>query len=213
MSEILLVNPRHRRRRSNPHKHHRKHVARRSNPHKRHHRRKNPMSMSNIKNSSVAVLKEGAVGAAGGLLADVVAGYANPYLISSLGISSSPATTLAVKLVSAILIGMVGNKLARGYGKDLSVGAATVAIHDFAKVELAAAMPTLPLGDYMTIAPSVGSNRGATYNPQANGVNALRQSTYRPVGAYLTLKRGNPSARGGMGEYLGDAAYAMGIPT
>ena len=96
----------------------------------------------------------------------------------------------------------------KGRGQELAVGAATVTIHDFVKLQLQQSMPGVPLGDYMTQAPVVGNS----------GKGALSRF-YRPVGSYLTGKGSNNLRRvvqaKPMGQYLsgmGDTTFANGIP-
>jgi len=215
MAEILLVNPRRRRHKhrhmsalqrryfGNPrrrsHRHHK-------NPHRRrHHYSRNPMGA--IGAQFMPVLKAGAIGAGGGLLTDIVAGFANPQLNSLLGgmLTSNPAAIALSKILYAVGVGWLGGKVLKGQGHALAVGGATVAIHDFAKVELAAAMPSLPLG-YVSYGPVVSG--------VPSSLQATRAASYRPVGRIGKYLRAVPQR--GMGQYMsgmGDATYGNGIPT
>lgn len=206
MSQVLLLNP-HSRRKSRRRKMTAKQRRYFGNPSRRSHRRvhrrrhhyhHNP-TVSNISGSVMPTLKGGLIGAVGGLGSDVVYGLLCNSVSAVPTFAANPAVATAGKLATSILIGIVGNMVMRGKGGELAVGAATCAIHDFAKSQLQAAMPTLPLGDYLTAAPTVG----------ARGRFALSRS-YQPVGSYIT-GRGSKRPRA-MGEYLGDSMFRNGIP-
>lgn len=181
MAEILLVNPRRRRRKTkarranpkrrravahkrrrrrnpvamlNPRRRRRRNPAARSVITRRFRRRRNP-SLRGLSAGVMPTLKAGAIGAAGAIGLDVLWGQGSKYLPAS--IAGSPLAQYAAKLAGAILVGIVGGKVLRGRGRDLAVGAATVVLHDAAKAQLQASMPSLPLGEYLTYAPSVGT--------------------------------------------------------
>lgn len=190
MAEILLVNPRRRKRRksatrsrrrrhSAPRAHRRRRrrtVARRRhnvymNPrHRRsrrrltrgYRRRRNPSlrgSISGVKNALVPTLKAGLIGATGALGLDLLWGYGSRYLPAT--IAGSAWAQYAAKLLGAILVGMLGNKLMPGRGRDLAVGASTVVLHDALKAQIRSSFPSVPLGEYLTYAPAVGTMRRA----------------------------------------------------
>jgi hypothetical protein len=144
-TSIVHTNPRRRRRSS----------LTRSVRRRRHH---NP-SLRGLAGGAVPMLKAGAIGAAGALGLDVLWGYGKGYLPAS--IAGSPLAQYAVKLAGALLVGIVGNKVLRGKGRDMAVGATTVVLHDAMKAQLQNAFPTLPLGEYLTYAPTVGRTRRA----------------------------------------------------
>jgi hypothetical protein len=214
---------RHTARRSNPHR--RQHHARRRNPIRRHHYRRNP-SFGNIGNKIMPTVTDGAWGAGGALVADLAYGFGSPYLPAA--IVSTPGTPIyfLIKALLALGVGIGGNLVVKGKGHQLAVGAMTVAIHDFAKAQLLAMMPTLPLGAYLQVAPSVGVSGlrdapgyqpGAPglYNPRIRGAAALRQDTYRPVGRMGRIGGDMGVYLGGMrgaGTGLAYANYADGIP-
>lgn len=211
MAEILLVNPRRRkrkmsakqakyfgkrrRRRARASAAPRRRRRRRSNPtaflnprrrrsrrsitrgFKRRRRRSNP-SFRGLTGSALPMIKEGFTGALGALGLDFLWGYSKSMLPAT--IAGSPLAQYAAKLVGAILIGMVGGRVPglKGRGRALAVGAATVVIHDALKAQVQASFPTIPLGEYLTYAPTVGTM------PYAGRV----------------LSSGIPS--NGMGEYL-----------
>jgi hypothetical protein len=214
MASLMLVNPRRRKRRmsakqrkyfGNPHHRKHRHVSRR-----RHHYSHNP-SFRNVGASVMPTLKGGLIGAAGAIGSDLAYGFLTTQSASIPSFAANPAVATAGKLVVSLIIGIVGNMLPmlKGKGGALAVGAATCAIHDFAKSQLQSASPTLALGDYLTAAPTVG-NRG------------LRSLTraYRPVGAYVTGRGARQrlvaapvrGSRGAMGQYLSDSNFSNGIP-
>ncbi|MGH9780192.1 MAG: hypothetical protein ACRD33_00100 [Candidatus Acidiferrales bacterium] len=208
MPSIMLVNPRHRRRKHHTHRHmtakQRKYFG---NPRRKHHRHRarhhyhhNP-SIRNIGGAVMPTLKGGLIGAAGGLGVDVVYGLLTNSMTSIPTFAANPAVATVGKLAMSILIGILGNMALRGKGGELAVGGATVAIHDFAKGQLATAMPTLPLGDYLTAAPTVGSR----------GKYALSRN-YRAVGAYMTGRGARSRVSQPMGQYLSDTTFSNGIP-
>jgi hypothetical protein len=181
MAEILLVNPRRRRRRKSASKarrrrrsapravrrRRRRRVARIANPRRRsrrsltrsvRRRRRNP-SLRGMTAGVVPLLKDGFMGASGALGLDLLWGQGKKFLPAS--IAGSAIAQYAAKLVGAILIGVIGNKLKPGSGRALSVGAATVVLHDAMKAQVAATFPSLPLGEYLTFAPTVGSMQRA----------------------------------------------------
>ncbi len=116
-------------------------------------RHSNP-SLRNITSGAVPMLKAGAIGATGALGLDLLWGYGKSYLPAS--IAGSAIAQYAVKLAGALAVGMIGNKLLKGKGREMAVGATTVVLHDAFKAQLQAAFPTLQLGEYLTYAPTVG---------------------------------------------------------
>jgi hypothetical protein len=228
MASILLVNPaplhgarnmaKRRRKHSMPAGLRRYWAGRKHNPsHRRHKHRYHRNPIGDATSMTMPVIKEGAMGAVGGLLADVGMGYINQSALIPASLAG-PATTAAVKLLLGIVIGVVANKVKPGTGRALAVGAATVAIHDFAKMELQSAMPSLPLGAYMSYAPAVGT-MGRLGNT-SQGASVVRQLTRTTrgmgnIGAYLS-RQGVKVPQRGMGAYMsgmGDTTFANGIPT
>lgn len=191
MAEILLVNPRRRRRRKSGSKarrrrsapratrrRRRRSVARLANPRRRsrrsltrsvRRRRRNP-SLRGLTSGVVPLLKDGFIGASGALGLDLLWGQGKKFLPVS--VAGSAIAQYAAKLAGAILIGIIGNKLKPGSGRALSVGAATVVLHDAMKAQVAATFPSLPLGEYLTFAPTVGSmsRAGRLMSTGLNGV-------------------------------------------
>jgi hypothetical protein len=102
------------------------------------------------------VAKAGFIGATGAIGLDFAWGYGKQYLPAA--IAGSPMAQYAAKLLGAILIGVIGNKLPffRGRGRDLAVGASTVVLHDAMKAQIQASFPGAMLGEYLTYAPTVG---------------------------------------------------------
>jgi hypothetical protein len=204
----------------------------RRNPSRRHHRtrhhyRRNPIQ--NVAKDALPVIKEGAIGALGGI--------ANAYLYSNVSgmlptsISGNSAAEAAVKVLSAIAIGMVGGMAMKNSSipKEIAVGAATCAIYDYAYASLNASGVSLSgVGAYMSIAPSVGARtlngfgRVGRVGNTAQGQSIVRQLTRTTqgmgraggIGAYLS-RTGVKVPQRGMGAYMsgvGDTTYANGIP-
>lgn len=203
--EILLVNPR--RRRKSKKSRARRHTARRSrrvsrvrarrNPRarkrsfRRIRARRNPVSLS--VGGAMGTLKAGAFGAVGGILNDLVIGYGKSYLPAVL---ASGYGLMATKLASAVLVGYGSDKLMKGRGKDFAVGAATVVLHEAFKAQIASMAPTLPLGEYLD---TFGNNSNQSllgYNPGqiVDGVSDYEDTG--DMGEYMT---------GVMGEYNDEA--------
>lgn len=167
-SRAVAAAPRRRRRRSS---------ARLSNPRRRRSRRsltrsvrrrrhRNPSfrgGISSIKNSAVPTLKAGFTGAIGAIGLDFLWGWGAKYLPAS--IAGSALAQYGAKLIGAILVGMIGDRiplpLVQGKGRELANGAATVVLHDALKAQIQASFPSAQLGEYLTYAPTVGSMRQA----------------------------------------------------
>jgi len=201
MAEILLVNPRRRRKATKSRKRRasKRRVARRrksvavtvkANPRRRRRsyaakvtrRRKRNPSMRGITGRVVPTVKAGFVGALGGLGLDVLMGYAGPKLPANL---STGVARHAVKALGAVLVGVIGNYAMRGKGRDLANGAMTIVIHDALKEQVAANFPTIPLGEYFSAGPNVGYDPQFIAAPMSTGISGL----------------------GGMGEYLQGDSY------
>lgn len=187
MAKVLLLNPRRRRKRrmsalqrkyfgkrrrsgaTRSRRRRRSHAVM-SNPRRRRRsltrmfrrRRRNPSfrgALSSVRSGVVPTLKGGLVGAVGALGLDALWGYGKDYLPAS--IAGSPLAQYAAKLLGAVLVGFVGNKLLRGKGQQLATGAATVVLHDAMKAQIQASFPSIKLGEYLTYAPTVGTTRRA----------------------------------------------------
>jgi hypothetical protein len=96
--------------------------------------------------------RAGLTGALGALGLDLAWGYGSSYLPSAL---NTGYVQYLAKALGAVLIGIVGGKLLKGKGRDLTVGAMTVVIHDLLKSTAQSVMPTLPLGAYVGTSPIV----------------------------------------------------------
>lgn len=147
-------------------------------------RRRNPSlrgSIGTIRNSAMPMLKSGAIGAAGAIGLDLLWGYGRGLLPAS--IAGMPLAQYGAKLLGAIIVGLVGDTVLKGKGKEMATGAATVVLHDAFKAQLQSTFPTLQLGEYLTYAPTVG--------------------TMRQAGRLLDT---------GMGEYLDGLPQAVGFP-
>jgi len=154
-------------------------------------RRKQNPSLRGAGGTIMGGVKSGFVGALGALGLDMLYGFAAPKLPSAL--TTGPASYLT-KALGAVLVGMVGNKLLRGRGRDLVNGAFTVLIHDAAKTAIQQNFPNVPMGEYVNASPIVG------YGP-LNATPAVpytnQPATGRPLGAYLNMPQSS-----GMGAYL-----------
>jgi hypothetical protein len=169
-SHLLSMNPRRRRRRRS--------VARVIGR-----RRRNPglggFSLRNIQNQIVPTLRGGFTGALGGLGLDVLMGFVGPKLPAALQTGFAKD---AVKVVGAVLVGILGGTVLRGKGRELAVGAVTISMHDLLKAQVQSMLPTLPLGcDYGYMDP------GST------------------IDAYLEDESGAASGYGAYVDGLGDA--------
>lgn len=154
-------------------------------------RRRNP-SLRGITGRIVPTVKAGVIGALGALGLDVLTGFAAPKLPAQL---QSGYGLLAMKVLGAIGIGIAGSYALKGRGADLSNGAMTVVLHDELKRLFAAQFPSISLGEYFSVAPTVGYP-GIAYNP-ATGVG---------VGEYFTGDAGF----GNVGEYFETDDYGSG---
>ena len=170
MSELLLINPRRKRRagakrrtrttkmRRNPIRRHRRRVTRLRDSPKRHRRvsrmRHNPIIRRRKRGSSRGgsmnmggflkhTLMPSAIGAGGALGVDLLLGFAAPMLPAML---TTPAIKPFVRLAAAIGLGLVAGKVGgRAMGEKVTAGAVTVIVYDTVKGFLQTAMPTLPL--------------------------------------------------------------------
>jgi hypothetical protein len=174
MSEILLVNPR--RRRKHKAKHRRRSSARRSHSRTVKRYRRNP-SLRGMGSSYMTILKSGLIGGAGGVGNDILYAFAARYL--PLAMTTGIVRHLT-KLGMAIAVGSLGGMVLKGKGAQLAAGAAACAIRDAAREQLVVAFPTLPMGDY---------------DPELLGFedNAQHVGEYMPQGDFAQV---------GLGEYM-----------
>lgn len=77
---------------------------------------------------------------------------------------------VGVKLLVALGVGIAGGYVMRGKGRALTEGAMTVVLHDVLKEQLASFAPTLPLGEYMTFAPTMGYDSSGAALPGSTGM-------------------------------------------
>lgn len=207
-NEMLLINPRGRRkakkatrRRRNPiagrrasmrisgARHH--HRARRRNPIASFgRRRRNPISLGGASTKSIVdMIKAAGLGGAGGILMDVVMGQLNGFLPTSF---QSSKTTVgvgdAVKAVVTVALGQVLAKPTKGLSKQLAAGALTVQAYEV----LSSFVPTTMTLGYASPAAIVnGSNRvGPTRAGMLQGMNAYqRPGTRSPLLSAYTSGR------------------------
>jgi len=126
-------------------------------------------------------VKSGFVGAAGALGLDLMLGQVLAKLPASL---QSGWGKVAVKLAGALAVGVLGGYVMRGRGRELTVGAMTVTLHDVLKEQFVAAFPSVPLGEYLTFAPVVGYG-GGTALPGTTGMGEYMSD-------YVTSESGTP---------------------
>ena len=148
---------------------------------KKFHRRRNPIGGS-LMNSAIDTVKNGALGAVGGLANDVVYGYAKGFLPAPL---QAGYGRTGVKLATAVLLGIATDKVFRGRGKAVAVGAATVTLHEALRDLANQAAPNIPVGAYEDAA-SLGYDGSAQ-----------RVGSYMQQGAYMRA----PAAQS-MGDLL-----------
>ena len=200
MSEILLVNPRRRKRRLTAKqrkyfgkrrkatrkvaRRRRTSVAVKVNPRRRRRsysvarrskRRRNP-SLRGITGTIVPTIKAGVIGASGAIGLDLLIGFLASKLPTQL---QTGYGLTATKIAGAIGIGMLGGMVMRGRGADLAKGAMTVVLHDELKKVLQAQFPTLQLGEYFSAGPVVGYG----YNSQG-----LLDTGFSGVGEYMSAE-------------------------
>jgi hypothetical protein len=182
---------RHRRHRASSHRRRRRvaTITVRANPrrHRRHavhHRRyrRNPrLRIGGAFRRVIPTIQAGAIGAVGGLLNDVVYGFAKPRLPATLQAGWGRTGT---KAVLAVFVGILGQFVLRGRGNQLAVGAATVVIHEALKEQLATLAPQLPLGDMI-------DTRELGYtDPAAQITDQSGQGAYMEQGAYMDTMEG-----------------------
>lgn len=195
MNEILLVNPRRRKRRKKTSTRKR---ARRKNPTRRkrkrtsvrRRRRRNPvMTARGIQGQLMTALQ----GATGALALDVTLGYLPIPANLKAGLVGT-----GVKALLAIGIGVVGQQtkiVKSSTAATLANGALTVVLHDELKKQVANFMPNIAMGEYLN----------------ANDVNNLGYygSGYNPGPMYLPDLQDDAMGfeQSGMGEYIGSGEY------
>ncbi len=167
MNEILLVNPRKRRKggkrraksshRRRGHVRLKRHASRRRRVHRVKARRfkRNPsFSLKSVGSSFLPVVKSGALGAVGAIAnGALVAQVANLSFVPDA--LKSGYGRKALELGSAVVVGTLGNMVLKGKGNALAVGAATVAMHGLLKDVISTNLPS--------VAPFLGDMGG--YNP------------------------------------------------
>lgn len=230
MADLLLVaNPkkrRHKAKRRNPrrrHSAHRTHRRRRSNPHhyrrRRHHmrrRRSNPTvrqrfssAASSAKARLVPVIKQSFVGAGGALANDALYNFLAPYLSGFLGATGAAGGLVqyVIKLGTAISVGWAV-RFIKLPSRDIAVGAATVATHDFLRAQLMTILPSI-FGSGAPVALSGYSGLGAYLSGSAPVVGTatfpvtnLPQNQPVQMGAYLS---GSSGSVDGSGVYVDDS--------
>ena len=196
MSEILLVNPRRRKRRTTKRRVKRR-KTRARNPVRRRRRkttvrrrrRRNPAARLTMRSIQGDVM-EAFQGATGALALDITLGYLPLPANLKVGFVGT-----GVKALLAIGLGVVGQnmKLVRpATAKAFANGALTVVLHDELKKQFANFMPNIPMGEYL----------------DANDL-GYYGSGYNPSGMYLPNLVDDDMGfdDSGMSEYLGTDNY------
>lgn len=165
MAQVMLINPRRKRRakktakrravRRNPRTSYktrrrwstkarprRRSVTMRVNPRRRSRRmRRNPRSLTSVKGFLNGTLIPGSVGALGALGLDVALGFLPLPAVMQSGIFKP-----VVRLGGAMVLGMVASKIAnRKIGEQVAAGATIVVLYDMFKGFAQTALPALPL--------------------------------------------------------------------
>ncbi len=95
----------------------------------------------------VPTLKLAAAGTIGALANDVAFGFVRPKLPAAL---QSDVAVGGLKILSALAIGFIANKVKAGSGRALAIGAATCALHDAARNIIIAKAPN-SMGEYVAM--------------------------------------------------------------
>lgn len=188
-SELLLINPSGRRRktrktaksrsrraapaasprraakrRRNPIAAVRRRVMRSANPaRRRHHRRRNPISLGRA-STYVTALTDALIGAGGSVAIDALMGQLNPMLpLSMRRVPGTVSVGDAVKAVITIALGALLSKPTKGYSRKAAVGALTVQAAEVIKtfVPVTMAMGYANPARITNMNARVGPNRGA----------------------------------------------------
>jgi hypothetical protein len=214
--QLLLINPRRRKRRhvarrrrhvarrrrhvarrAAPRRRHRRHVARRMHANPRHRRRvhrryhRNP-SMGGMGSMLVPV----GIGAAGAVGIDILWGYLTPYLPAA--ITGNAMFNIFAKAGVAVAGGWAAGKaLGRTKGRYVMAGALTVYGYELLESLVKQFAPTLPfagMGAYMP-----HRMAGVSYNPSPYLLPSASPVTPAGLGAYMFQDQ--PVGGGGMGMF------------
>ncbi|MDE2020927.1 MAG: hypothetical protein KGJ13_11375 [Patescibacteria group bacterium] len=226
MAEMLLINPRGRRkakrsvkrtsraRRRNPIAAVKHAVKRRRNPIarvRRHvsRRRRNPISLGVSRKDFLSEFKAALVGASGAVAVDMIMGQVNGYLPASLQVSSTTVGAGdAVKAALTVILGKVLNKSTRGMSGKMATGALTVQAHGIISAYLPASMKVAGVGYRSPAQVTQGSARVGPIRP---GVNAYQGGRPPLLNAYSS---GNPLLNGSFSagaNSFSDAALREGV--
>lgn len=172
MSELLLINPRSRRkaarkstkrrvrrtvaaaprRRRNPISvsHVKRRVMRRTHVAARrvhHRRRRNPISLGRGSSGMIGMFKEAAIGGIGTVAFDVLMGFVNKYLPASMQRTNTGiGVGDAVKAAITVVVGNALSKHTKGLSRKMAAGSLTVQAAEIARMYLPASMPVAGLG-------------------------------------------------------------------
>lgn len=171
-AEILVL--------SNPHKRGKKAVRKHGF---RFRARSNPLP---IIGTAVPTIKVAGMGALGALANDALMARIRPMLPAAV---SGDYAVAGLKVVTALALGMVADKVKAGTGRTLAIGGVTCALHDAARAAITARFPTL-LGEYVNDVEG-GDMDGYPANsahgyPGGGNVLAQSGSVARPLAEYVS---------------------------
>jgi hypothetical protein len=224
--QLLLINPRRRRRRharrhvsrrrhANPvrhHRRHRRHAARLANPRRRRHvmrsrrsnprRRRNPFSTTGLTND---YLMPGALGALGGVALNLLWNAISPSLGCT--ISGNSITSVLAQGAGAIGLGMIAGKaLGASKGQAVGAGALTIVLYNYANSMLSTTGGLMGLGRRRGMGRrGMGAYMPGTQIPRLNGMGA-----YLPGQGLNLAGLGNYAAMN-PAPYLAGGAEGMGM--
>lgn len=153
----------------------------------RFHARRNPLP---VIGTAVPTLKVAGMGAIGALANDALMGRVRPMLPAAV---RGDYAVAGLKVVTALALGFVADKVKAGAGRSIAVGGVTCALHDAARAAITAKFPTL-LGEYVSDVDGDGDmgdvdgypgNSGHDYPGGARVLSAQQGSVARPLAEYV----------------------------
>jgi hypothetical protein len=211
MAQMLLINPRKRRKTKRNPMAKRRVSARRKNPmtrtatarkvmrrrnplraaRRRVMRRRNPIGGMGGMGSYMNVIRDAVMGGAGAIMIDVVYGQINKFLPATLRtVPGTIGAGDAVKAIGTVFLGHALNKMTRGYSRKAAMASLTVQAYNLMKGFVPT---TLPLGYASPAMIAQGTNR---VGPIRRGMNAYTSGTPL-LSAYTAAGSGSPLLNGG----------------
>lgn len=170
-------------------------------------RRRNPISIGGMTGKGmIGMLKDAAIGGAGGIAMDLIMGQVNPYLPASFQtVKGQVSVGDAVKAALTALLGHAGRKVTKGLSMKLAQGALTVQAYDLIGVLVPEAMPVgfaspaRIINGSARVGPTRGGMLQAYMKPNRT---ALLNAYQRPGGGTAILGRaGSAQKREGVSTY------------